>query len=429
MLRAAGAKDRTVYLLFHFPGSIVEFKEGSYFSTEGIPRVMRKLVHAILRTTDLSITVTCTRDNLTNTLGFFAQEEPSSRGRLQFLVIDDPGLFRQAPSGPASAGPGPSRRTITGLVRRILTGASVRFWRWRTAARINADEAVHSVLVPHYYCFPEAALMRHAIWLYVPDFIPHFFQNRFDSLADRWNRWVGSRLSRRAARIITNSQFTRAYLPATALGAPANRIAVLPLPLLTPRFEPEPGVGGEGKIAGRYLFYPTQNRANKNLDFALGVLHELRKTDPGLRLVLTCRINDYPPMAAALRDLGLAAHVDLRPSLADGALRRMYENAEALLFTSSFEGNFPPQVFEALSAGIPVIASDIPMIREVLGEASDALELVRPLDLEAFVAQARAVLNDRKAALIRQAAAYVALQAKAGEQPFFDAVESLYRMP
>jgi glycosyltransferase involved in cell wall biosynthesis len=75
--------------------------------------------------------------------------------------------------------------------------------------------------------------------------------------------------------------------------------------------------------------------------------------------------------------LGLTADVILLPRLAPGDLPAVYAAAGALVFASVYEGAGLP-VLEAQACGCPVIASDIPPVREFAG---DAAEYFNPLDV------------------------------------------------
>lgn len=75
--------------------------------------------------------------------------------------------------------------------------------------------------------------------------------------------------------------------------------------------------------------------------------------------------------AAALRD-----HVVEIPRMGDGELGAVLAGARALLFPSFAEGYGLP-LAEALACGVPVIASDLPALRDVGGQAPDYLD---PLD-------------------------------------------------
>ncbi len=77
----------------------------------------------------------------------------------------------------------------------------------------------------------------------------------------------------------------------------------------------------------------------------------------------------HDPILAAIRPL--AAHGDLihLEGVSSEELRVLYSHAEALVFPSHAEGfGFPP--LEALQCGTPVIASDLPSHRWVLGDAA-----------------------------------------------------------
>jgi glycosyltransferase involved in cell wall biosynthesis len=73
---------------------------------------------------------------------------------------------------------------------------------------------------------------------------------------------------------------------------------------------------------------------------------------------------------------GLRGLVHEVPRCADAALARWLRHARALLFPSFAEGYGIPLV-EALSVGTPVIASDLPVFRELAGTIPDYLD---PLD-------------------------------------------------
>ncbi len=69
-------------------------------------------------------------------------------------------------------------------------------------------------------------------------------------------------------------------------------------------------------------------------------------------------------------------------TVTDSELATLYEGAEALVFPSIMEG-FGLPALEALAAGCPVIASDIPVFHEVLGDLPKYFD---PHDESALVA-------------------------------------------
>jgi glycosyltransferase involved in cell wall biosynthesis len=99
----------------------------------------------------------------------------------------------------------------------------------------------------------------------------------------------------------------------------------------------------------------------------------LAKAPRTLPLVL---VGATKPWAHELPDVTLTGHVS------DDHLAAIYSGARALVFPSDDEGFGLPTV-EALACGTPVVASDLPVLREVLG---DRATFVEPGDLEGLLA-------------------------------------------
>lgn len=97
----------------------------------------------------------------------------------------------------------------------------------------------------------------------------------------------------------------------------------------------------------------------------------------------------------------LRTHVIERPDCNDAELHGWMEHARALLFPSFVEGYGMPLV-EALSAGTPVLASDLGVFREIAGDIPEYLD---PLDGPAWMTRivdyARADSPAREAQLSR----------------------------
>lgn len=83
--------------------------------------------------------------------------------------------------------------------------------------------------------------------------------------------------------------------------------------------------------------------------------------------------------------------------LADGDLPWLYAGASLLLFPSIYEG-FGLPVVEAMASGVPVAASDIPVLREI---AADSADFVPPRDVARWSETIRGLMEDasRRAAL------------------------------
>jgi len=129
-----------------------------------------------------------------------------------------------------------------------------------------------------------------------------------------------------------------------------------------------------------------------------------------LRTLLAARalVSGAPPLVL-VGPPGWGEQVDVRGCvvtghLPDPLLRPVVAGAAALVLTSLDEG-FGLTVLEALAAGNPVVASDLPVLHEVGG---DQVRYAAPGDPEAFAAALTAVLTDPgdAAARRRQAAPF-----------------------
>ena len=102
--------------------------------------------------------------------------------------------------------------------------------------------------------------------------------------------------------------------------------------------------------------------------------------------------NAMEELRAAVEAIPEAARrVRLCAYLEEHDLTCLYAAADVLLYLSLDEGfGHPP--LEALAQGIPVVAADIPVLREVIG---DAAVFANPADVDAMVAAIRQILTDR----------------------------------
>lgn len=98
------------------------------------------------------------------------------------------------------------------------------------------------------------------------------------------------------------------------------------------------------------------------------------------------------PMKERIAELGLADEVRFHPPTP--GLQRWYAATDTLLLTSEFEG-VPCVLFEAMAMGLPIVAPDLPGIRELLHEDSDGL--IEPRDsVEKYVEPLAHLAEDRE---------------------------------
>jgi glycosyltransferase involved in cell wall biosynthesis len=192
-----------------------------------------------------------------------------------------------------------------------------------------------------------------------------------------------------AAEVADTYRLAPERLVVTPLGiAPAWRRAVTP----------DPAWLAAHDLPERYLLFVGTREPRKNLPTLLAAYRALLAgrvppTGPGSAgagvppLVLA----GPPGWGEALDLAGLPAGAVRTPGyLAEEDLVRLVAGATALAFPSWYEG-FGLPALEALACGTPVVASDLPALREVL---ADQAELVPPGDADALADALLRVLGD-----------------------------------
>jgi glycosyltransferase involved in cell wall biosynthesis len=405
---------REAWILCHWPGHLIHehVETGSLFAIDGISRVITKIIDALLSESSYIVVATCYAYQAPLMVSYYAA--PLKSGRMRLCVLD--------PENMSSISEGEETEwseIFTFVVRRQFKAASSEEGaaaavagqvaaRMRLVETINTNPRAAVVFVPHYYHFAETLRLNARIISFIPDYMPHFYPGvvfEGDVRRDEENASIGRRLAKKAEIVMTTSWFTESYLAESALKVRNEKIRVLPIPLVNGAL-PTIASGERSRLSNvlagaRFLFYPTANRPNKELSFLLRIYQEIKREAPDVRLVLTCSLQDYKPVEDTARTLGLTFDGD--PSTNDivlftgtheGTLRWLYEGASALCFTSTMEGNFPPQIIEALHYNTPIVATRLPHVVEVLKEDADFLFLCAPKNAPDFLTGLRTVLRN-----------------------------------
>lgn len=201
---------------------------------------------------------------------------------------------------------------------------------------------------------------------------------------------------RKAAHVPCDSEATRDALIALA-GFPADRLSVVPngadaggSPAADPATDFEAG-RILGPRQGVELLHVGSTIDRKRIDILLDVFAAVRATRPDARLI---RVGG--PLTGAqrahARDLGVADAIAAVPFVDRGTLSAIYRRAALTLLPSEREGFGLPLV-ESLACGTPLVATDIPVLREIGGEAV----VYCPLgDLAAWRAAVLELLTERE---------------------------------
>ena len=200
----------------------------------------------------------------------------------------------------------------------------------------------------------------------------------------KWYRFMLPRLVNRARHIIAISEFTRERL-VEATGVRDDRVTVIHNGV-GDRFRPPDAAARRamreqyGLDDVRYLLSVGTLEPRKNL---AGLLRAWTRALPGLPGDLELVIAGAPGRESVFADAGmprLPPRVRSVGRIDDAWLPALYAEAEWFVYLSLYEGfGLPP--LEAMSCGTPAVCSDIPVFREIVGEAA---VLVPPRDERAI---------------------------------------------
>ena len=278
---------------------------------------------------------------------------------------------------------------------RSLAGrahAALEAMNWRR----HRPDLVHPTFYPAEDLFPRLPAVVHVYDL-IHELIPlaDDMPNHAAFLAIK-ARWL-----RRAQRIVCISESTRAALVGH-YRLDADRVRVIPLaggdgfrPM-----EPAAARAAVAPLAGLpdrpFMLFIGSRQRYKNFHRLLRAYGTWRRRDEVALVVAGARPG--PQDAMALDLAGQPAHVHFIGHVDDAQLNALYNLARFFVYPSAMEG-FGIPLLEAMAAGCPIAASDIPAFREVAGGAPDYFDPDAPESVHA--AFERALVRRDDAAFVR----------------------------
>jgi len=203
----------------------------------------------------------------------------------------------------------------------------------------------------------------------------------------------------RADRVVTPTAAMREMIRAFHPRLPAGKFRVVNHGFGGAEFfsgEPlEAAVAARLRAAqGVRLLYATHAAAHKGIDLLLEAVRLLHAAGVVLTLWLTIDRADWPAGVARyeeyIRVHGLHARVINLGRVGHRAIHHLYGAADLFVFPSLCESfGFP--LVEAMGSGLPVVAADTPVNREICGEAA---AYYPPLDAAAMAETIRGLAGD-----------------------------------
>ena len=216
-------------------------------------------------------------------------------------------------------------------------------------------------------------------------FSPHFEASWFRKTGFRL---LLSRAVRGAEKVVTISEVAKADIIREFSVLPEKVRVIYPW-VKDIFFHPPPA--GPAAMEGEYLLFLGLRIPHKNLDGLIQAFLRIADEYPGLRIVIAGSRYSTPDMVDRWREnprlKGKIVEI-LDPT--DEQIVRLFAGAKVFVFPSYAEGfGLPP--LEAMASGVPVVCSDIPVFREVYG---DAVCYVDPKDSNSIVDGIRRVHKD-----------------------------------
>jgi glycosyltransferase involved in cell wall biosynthesis len=196
--------------------------------------------------------------------------------------------------------------------------------------------------------------------------------------------------------IVTPSGVTRDYL-VLQRGADAGKIRVIPNGVDVDRFHPVAKVPRNGAM--RLIYFGTL-AAWQGVELAVRALAQV---DATLTIVGTGSSRQRDTLMALAAKLNLAHRVTILPPVPQEDLVHHLRNADAVVVPltlterNTVQGCCPLKALEGMASGTPVIATDLPVTRE-LGRDGEHFLLVRPGSVDHLAETIRHLAADRELA-------------------------------
>lgn len=211
--------------------------------------------------------------------------------------------------------------------------------------------------------------------------------------------------------IICPSHVTRDYI--ASLGLNRKRVTVIPNGVSPSDFSVTPLPIRDGREP--VVLYIGTLADWQGLDIVIKALPKILEQQPvKLQIIGRGRSRQRKMLAKQIRKLGLDEHVIVQPAVPHHEIPELIAQADLCVAPLSLndrnvtQGACPIKVLEYMAAGRPLLASNMPIVRELVREDVDGL-LFSPNDPDDLARQANLLLNDMELSqrLVESAATHV----------------------
>lgn len=223
---------------------------------------------------------------------------------------------------------------------------------------------------------PQVVLERNPVY-----FCPYYLETLRGAraLEVAATRALAHAVMRTARRVVTPSAAMRDMIRACYPALPLEKFRVIPHGFGDAAFRghvplPDDAAAQIAGSQGGRLLYVSHAASYKGVEILLEASRVLRDdlAFPATTWLTVAREDwpeGFPRYQTFIRQHRLEAHVRLLGRIPHGAVHRVYEAAEIFVYPSLCESfGFP--LVEAMASGLPVVAADLPLNREMCGDAA-----------------------------------------------------------
>lgn len=291
---------------------------------------------------------------------------------------------------------------------------------WRLLA--DRPDILHCHLIPsNIIAKPLGALLG------VPVVINHDHTNDTRRAESRLLLALDRFSNRFASHIVAVSASCRNFL-ITRESIPANDVTLVPNAIDLLRFSPAVARRDQARLelglpaSARVVAGVGRLNPQKNFALFLDVAAQLAPRFPDLHFLLAGDGPEEKMLREKAAALGIADRVTFSGYVAD--TRLVYLAADVLLMPSRYEG-LPMTLLEAMAMGLPVVASQLDGIAEVIGDGREGF-LVPSDEAALFVERTAALLQDAELSSCIAQNARAKIEASFSVERMTSAVEEIY---
>ena len=210
-----------------------------------------------------------------------------------------------------------------------------------------------------------------------------FTKNRFYAFTG-----MQTKVARKLPRILTVSSNSYDDIIAD-YGVDAERLHIVHVGVDPQQFRPMEDVN---VVPGRLMTTASADVAMKGLAFLLEALAKLRAEDTSIHLVVIGKPKYDSKATQLIKELELAECIEFVSGVPDQRIVELYNEAEVAIVPSLYEGFSLPAI-EAMSCGVPLVATTGGALPEVVGEDGITALQVPPGDSDALTQKIRWALQ------------------------------------